>query len=288
MITRQIRLFGQGIVAGCVLGLSAIVPVLAQQNLLTHAEVYKLVNQVQLLLRNQPPRPAKISDVIIPQDGLRTAARSTVELLFNEGSLARLGANAMFRFIPGTRSFQLSNGTVLVIFRPGSGGGKIITPEAIVVGRGMIMWVRHDSASQTTLVGALTNNPDRSVVVSSAKGEGEVQLRAGQRVSIIDGVVGPVKSLNLQTFYQTCELAAGLGPGQEKLVAQESPEVQETLKAVRVETLAALTNQLLQPDTNSDNFRPCPPQKEEARNRDQRSDSTSVKFGHRRYSDRLL
>lgn len=262
-MARQIRLFSlcsHGIVAGCVLSLSLIMPVLAQQHLLTRAEVYKLVNQVQLLLKNKPPRPAKISDVIIPQDGLRTAARSTVELLFNEGSLARIGANAMFRFIPGTRSFQLRNGTVLVMFRSGSGGGKIITPEAIVVGRGSVMWVRHDSASQTTLVGALTNNPPSPVIVLNAKGEGEVQLRAGQRVSVTDGVVGAVKNLNLQTFHQTCELASGLGPGEEKLVAQEAPEVQETLNAVRVETLAALKNQLLAeglaPD---DDFRPCPP-----------------------------
>ncbi len=150
------------------------------------------------------------------------------------------------------------------MFRPGSGGGKIITPEAIVVGRGTVMWVRHDSANQTTLVGALTNNPPSPVIVSNAKGQGVVQLRAGQRVAVIDGVVGQVKDLNLQTFHQTCELAAGLGPGEEKLVAQESPEVQETLNAVRAETLAALRNQLMQPEgpaIESDDFRPCPPQK---------------------------
>lgn len=262
-MARQIWLLSQG-VAGSLLGLFLMTPVLAQQQLLTRAEVYKLVNQVQLLLRNQPPRLAKLSDVLISQDALRTTPRSTAELLFNEGSLVRLGANAMFRFVPGTRSFQLRNGTVLAMFRPGSGGAKIITPEAIVVGRGTVMWVRHDSTSQTTLVGALTNNPPSPVMVSNVKGEGQVQLRAGERVSVIDGVVGQVKDLNLQTFHQTCELAAGLGPGEENLVAQESLEVQETLNAVRAETLAALTNQLLQPAglfTDSNNFRPCPPAK---------------------------
>ncbi len=264
MMAWQIWLLSQGIVAGSLLGLSLITPVLAQQQLLTRAEVYKLVNQVQLLLRNQPPRLAKLSDVLISQDALRTTPRSKAELLFNEGSLVRIGANAMFRFVPGTRSFQLRNGTVLAMFRPGSGGGKIITPEAIVVGRGTVMWVRHDSTSQTTLVGALTNNPPSPVMVSNGKGEGEVQLRAGERVSVIDGVVGQVKDLNLQTFHQTCELAAGLGPGEEKLVAKESPDVQETLNAVRSETLAALTNQLMQSEglsTDSNNFRPCPPAK---------------------------
>lgn len=263
MMARQIWLLSQGIVAGSLLGLSLMTPVLAQQQLLTRAEVYKLVNQVQLLLRNQPPRLAKLSDVLISQDALRTTPRSTAELLFNEGSLVRIGANAMFRFMPGTRSFQLRNGTVLAMFRPGSGGGKIITPEAIVVGRGTVMWVRHDAASQTTLVGALTNNPPSPVIVSNVKGEGEVQLRAGERVSVIDGAVGQVKDLNLQTFHQTCALAAGLGPGEEKLVTKESLEVRETLSAVRTETLTALTNQLMQSEESpdSDDFRPCPPQK---------------------------
>lgn len=261
MAARQIWLFSQGLFAGS-LGLSLMMPLLAQQNLLTRAEVYKLANQVQLLLKHKPPRPAKLADVLIPQDGLQTAARSKAELLFNEGTLARIGANAMFRFIPGTRSFQLRNGTVLAMFRPGSGGGKIITPEAIVVGRGTVMWVRHDSNSQTTLVGALTNNPPSPVSVSSAKGKGTVQLRGGQRVSVVNGVVGSIKNLNLQTFHQTCDLAAGLDSGEEKLVAQESPEVQKTLNAVRAETLAALRNQLVsEGSADSDDFRPCPTQK---------------------------
>lgn len=264
MVARHIWSLSQGLVAGSLLGLALMTPVLAQQRILSHAEVYKLVNQVQLILKNKPPRPARLLDVLIPQDGLETAARSKAELLFNEGSLVRVGANAMFRFVPGTRSFQLRNGTVLAIFRPYSGGGTISTPQARVIGRGTVMWVRHNSASKTTLVGALTDNPPSAVTVSNIKGEGTIQLKAGQRVSVIDGVVGKVKDLNLQTFYQTCELAAGLGPEQEKLVVQESPKVQETLKAVRAETLAALTNQLRQPEgstTDSDDFRPCPTQK---------------------------
>jgi len=45
-MARQIKSFSQVIVAGSVLGLSLMMPVLAQQQLLTRAEVYKLVNQV--------------------------------------------------------------------------------------------------------------------------------------------------------------------------------------------------------------------------------------------------
>lgn len=252
----------KGIVTSSFLCLHFVMPGLAQQQLLTRAEVYKIVNQVQLLHKNRPPRLAKPSDVLVPQDALRTAARSKAEILFNEGSLARIGANATFRFKPGTRSFQLRNGTMLVMFPPNSRGGVITTPEAIVVGRGAVMWVRHDAASQTTLVGALTNSPPSPVTVSNAQGEGTVRLKAGQRVAISDGVVQQVLDLNLQTFHETCELAAGLGPGEEKLVTKESIRVQETLNSVRLETLAALNNQLIQlPRPAKDDFRPCPVQK---------------------------
>lgn len=69
MMARQIWLLSQG-VAGSLLGLFLMTPLLAQQQLLTRAGVYKLVNQVQLLLKNQPPRLAKLSDVLISQDAL--------------------------------------------------------------------------------------------------------------------------------------------------------------------------------------------------------------------------
>lgn len=105
---------------------------------------------------------------------MRTTPHSTAELLFNQGSLVRLGAKVIFRFIPRLRSFQLRNGTVLARFRLGSGDGKIITPEAIVVGRGTVMRVRHNSASQTTLVGALTNNPPSRGSVTEGVMKGKI------------------------------------------------------------------------------------------------------------------
>ena len=82
---------------------------LAQADVLTRAEVYKLRNQVELLPLNQSARAAKLSDVLVPQDALRTAAASVAELLFNEGSIARVDASSVFRFREGLRRFQLSS-----------------------------------------------------------------------------------------------------------------------------------------------------------------------------------
>lgn len=250
-MTRQRSLLSYPLIAGIFIGLSLLIPPLAQANLLTRAEVYKLLNQVQLLPYRQSPRSAKLADELVPRDALRTGTRSRVELLFNEGSLARIGSNAIFRFVRGTRSFQLRNGNILAMIPSGQGMTRIVTPEAITAARGTALLVQHDSTKNTTLVGALTNNLAGSILVSNHDGEDTVRLRAGQRVSVVDGVVGSVEDFDLQEFYQACDIAAGLAPGQEQLVTQESPKVQETLNIIRAETAAALAEQSSQSEARS-------------------------------------
>uniref|UniRef100_A0ACD5H0D2 Uncharacterized protein n=1 Tax=Desertifilum tharense IPPAS B-1220 TaxID=1781255 RepID=A0ACD5H0D2_9CYAN len=87
--------------------LQAIAASAQPADVLTRAEVYRLRNRVQLIPSNQTPRPARISDILVPRDAIRTASSSRVELLFNEGSLARIGSSAVFRFVPGLRRYQL-------------------------------------------------------------------------------------------------------------------------------------------------------------------------------------
>ncbi len=116
-----------------------------RQTQLTNAEVYRLRNNVQLLLHNQAPRPARVADTLRPLDSLRTARASIAELLFNEGSIARVDQNTTFRFTTGLRRFQLPNlvamnetifelqdGTALIISPAGSVGTQIRTPDATV------------------------------------------------------------------------------------------------------------------------------------------------------------
>lgn len=89
---------------------AAAASMIAQQNeVLTRAEIYRLQNQVELLPFNQSPRRAELSDILVPQDAVRTATASIAELLFNEGSIARVDANTTFRFREGTRRFELPN-----------------------------------------------------------------------------------------------------------------------------------------------------------------------------------
>lgn len=252
------------------LTLSTMTPVLAQSgDILTRAEIYKLIKIVELLLHNQPQRPAQPKDVIAPRDAVRTGVKSQAQLFFNDKSLIRVDQKSIFRFEPGLRRFKLpnlialnetifklENGTALILSPPGSVGTLLQTPGTDVSllalhststpdsllpsERASALMVIYDRNSNSTQVYALT---DSDFKIFDQKSTASVSLKGGQTVTVINGVVGNIQEFDLKKFYQNVSLVSGLGPGQEKLVAQESPPVQATLQAVRKETLAALRNQ---------------------------------------------
>ncbi len=261
------------LILSSLLAVSWITPVQAQRDLLTRAEVYKLLNQVVLLLRRQQPRAARKADILKPLDALQTKARSRAELLFNEGSLARIGSNAIFRFKPGMRRFELPNGVraetifelrngvAVVLNPPGSSGTTVETPQAKIEflastateaptepnilpisSKSSAIAIVHDGASNTTQAFNLTRQP---VKISNLDGTQFKILQAGETLSVKNGVIGDIQTFDLDKFYKTTQLASGLGPGQKALVAQESPRVQEILNAVRKETIAAWESQKL-------------------------------------------
>ncbi|MFE1747414.1 hypothetical protein [Coleofasciculus sp. H7-2] len=267
-MARQIWSLSLSLIISSLLGLSGMAPGLAQQDELTRAEVYKLLNNVQLFLRNKPARPAKKADILAPRDALRTAARARAELLFNEGSLARIDQSTTFLFKPGLRRFQLTNrvatetvlqlkdGIALVINPPGSAVTTVETPTSTIQlqslatsatpaaplspsqGSSAVMVV-YNAATNTAQHFALTDG----VTIATPTGSNPVSLKGGQVVVASAGGVGQPVEFDLQGFYSTITLAAGLGPGQESIVAQESYAVQQTLNIVRISTLAAVRNQ---------------------------------------------
>jgi hypothetical protein len=219
-------------------------PVLAQSTV-ERGEIYRIRNQVELNRQNQPAwNAAKLGEAIVPQDAVRTGANSRADLLFNEGTLVRTGAGTIFRFLPGRRSFELTRGAALIMIRPGQGESIINTPEARIFSQGTALFVQHDVNRNASLIGVLTNSLAGPVRVSNVNGEVTIDLQAGQFVSIINGVVGLVENFLLPVFYESIELAAGLGTGQENFIAQESPEVQQTINLVRAEALQPLANQM--------------------------------------------
>jgi hypothetical protein len=223
---------------GTALALCILAPAQAEATI-TSADVYTLENSVTI---NQ--QPAAVGDHMVPQDTLRTGARSRAELLFNEGSLVRAGEGTTFRFPAGQRSFELINGSTLLLINPGLGASRITTPEAVVTALGTALFVQHDPTSNTSIVGVLTESPAGPVTVTDPNSNVSVQLSAGQFVSVANGVIGFIEYFILPVFYDTVDLAAGLAPGQEAFVAQQSTAVQATLNAVRAESIGPFNSQV--------------------------------------------
>ncbi|MDX2097524.1 MAG: FecR family protein, partial [Leptolyngbyaceae cyanobacterium bins.59] len=215
---------------------------LAEPVPLSRAVVQNIRNQVRLLPQNQAPRSARVSDALTPGDALATAVASLAELRFNDGSLARVGERAVFRFVAKTRTFELSNGTALFLIPPKRGGTRVRTPNATAGIRGSALFVRYNPDTDTTIVGVLTNNPEGPIVITNNDGSQSQPLRAGEMAVVIQGQIGRVYQFDLSQFYQTSELVRGLNlnqaPSPQELTGPEADIAQ-----VRGETSEALTGQ---------------------------------------------
>ena len=94
---------------------------------LTSAEVTKIINRVSVIEPAKGDRPAVVRDVIKDDRGLQTGARSRSELLFQDNTLTRIGAETFFSFKTGTRDMTLERGSMLLQVPKGLGGAKIHT-----------------------------------------------------------------------------------------------------------------------------------------------------------------
>ncbi|MFN2621844.1 MAG: FecR domain-containing protein [Chthoniobacterales bacterium] len=94
---------------------------------LTSAEVTKVINRVAVVDPTKGQQPAKIRDVIKDDLGLQTGEKSRSELLFQDNTLTRIGAETFFSFKTGTRDMTLEKGSMLLQVPKGLGGATIHT-----------------------------------------------------------------------------------------------------------------------------------------------------------------
>ncbi len=225
------------------------------------ARVDFLSNRVQLVPREQRSRHARIADVLSIGDALRTARASRAELRFNDGSLARIGERATFRFTPNTRNFQLSNGTVLLLIPPGRGRSTIQTPNAVTGIQGSALFVRYIPETDTTIVGALTDNPNGPMILFNEAGTERQALRSNE-IGVIEGdQITQIYQFDGALFWQSSGLAEGFD------YLSPPSGTGDPLDGVRQEIQEALSNQRpLNGDgviENPDSFsRPAPPVEE--------------------------
>ncbi|MDZ7953868.1 FecR family protein [Nostoc sp. DedQUE09] len=204
---------------------------------LTRAQIQNLRNIVQLIPKDKlKKRPARKLDAMTPGDGLSTGRASLADLRFNDGSLARVGEQALFQFLPKTRDFKLTNGTVLLLIPPGKGQTRIQTPNAAAAIRGSALFVRYDQQTDTTIVGALTNS---GIEVSNKKASQTQVLEAGQMVIIVKGEFQRLYDFDLRNFYETSQMVRELDLNRQSPVPTPDPAI----TSVQAETTAALKAQ---------------------------------------------
>ncbi len=93
---------------------------------LQQAEIHKIVNYVRVIdSQHGSVRPAAVKDVIAKDTAVRTGVQSRAELLFQDDTLTRLGAETYFSFKPGTRDMNLESGTMLLQVPKNLGGARI-------------------------------------------------------------------------------------------------------------------------------------------------------------------
>ena len=86
------------------------------------AEVRKAINVVSLLPQDVRAVPG---DLVKGNTALQTGGNSRAELQFPDLTITRVGSNALFRFIAGTREIVLDGGNMLFSSPEGAGGGKV-------------------------------------------------------------------------------------------------------------------------------------------------------------------
>lgn len=207
------------------------------QSALTWARVELIRNQVHLFTDGQSRR-ARVSDVLGIDDALSTDRSARAELRFNDGSLARIGESAVFRFTPNTRNFRLSNGTVLLLIPPGQGRTTIQTPNATTGIHGSALFVRYVPETDTTIIGALTNNPDGPMMAFNEDGSCQQSLYAGEMAVLDQNGCVQHFTFDMHEFIETSDLLADMD--------LEDPEASfdhEGLDAVRQEIQDALDQQ---------------------------------------------
>ena len=150
-------------------------PAFAKGIPLEQATITRTINDVRVLDPKNGSAPAKVSQVIKDEMGVKTGIKSRAELLFQDNTLTRLGAESYFTFRPGTREMSLDSGTLLLQV-PKDHGGATIRSASITA-----------SITGTTIL--MENVPGKSVKFMVLEGSMRVAMnnRIGEALSLKAG-----------------------------------------------------------------------------------------------------
>jgi len=166
--------------AFCFTGLLAVAPGHAMD--LKSSRLTQVVNDVQIIsAADQAKKNAAVNDIFAMPDILRTGAGSRAELVAQDETVTRVGANTIFSFDAATRTIDLKQGSLLFHSPHGKGGGTIHTGSATA------------SVLGTTLI--VTTTPNGGMKVLDLEGQVQVnftnrlkqKLAPGQMTFILPG-----------------------------------------------------------------------------------------------------
>jgi hypothetical protein len=204
------------------------------------AEIQKLINRVRLKMSGQRYwQDAKTRDRLQRRgDEVVTYRQSQADLRLSDTSLVRMRSNTRLRFEPNSRNIQQMGGTALYIIRPGQGQTNIRTKQVSAGIRGSALFVRMNEETGTTIVGALTNNPEGPMEIETADGSQKKALQAGEMAVVRNGAIS-IFQFDLQTFYQTSPMVRDFDLSGSAGQSHQDP----TVAAVQEETQAAIAQQ---------------------------------------------
>ena len=160
----------------------------AIQNL-TFTDVVKDVTVINVATKQETP--AKAGDVLVPPNVLKTGPDSRAELIAEDKTVTRVGANTIFSVEADSRDVNIAQGSVLFNSPKGKGGGRIKSAGATasVLGTTLIVGANQDGGFKVMLL-------EGKGEVKGAKGGG-AKLSPGQLSFAMPGKP-PTAPLNFQ------------------------------------------------------------------------------------------
>jgi hypothetical protein len=138
------------------------------------SKLTQVVNDVQIIsASNQSKKNAAVNDIFAMPDILRTGPASRAELVADDQTVTRVGANTIFYFDPANRTIDLQQGSLLFHSPHGQGGGTIHTGSATA------------SVLGSTLI--VTTTPNGGFKVLALEDEAEIKFFNGLRQKLEPG-----------------------------------------------------------------------------------------------------
>ena len=172
------------------------------------AEVKKAINVVSLLPQDVRAAPG---DIVKGDTALQTGGYSRAELQFPDLTITRVGSNALFRFITGTREMVLDSGTMLFSSPKGAGGGKVQADAVTAAVTGSDFMISNVGKVKVICLS------HKVAVYFTANPKVRVELLPGQMLDIAAGAnrkMPPVTTINLGKLLASSMLteSGGFGP----------------------------------------------------------------------------